>query len=812
MSPAPSGAKLPGAGWRMAVCEPGATNLPSQTTDLDWLPARVPGTAAQALVDAGRWDWKDPVPLDARDIWYDCRIEGDGAHRLCFEGLATFASLFLDDALLFESDNMFVPRHADVTLAGSHRLSIRFRAIADGVAGRKGRARWRPRMIQPSELRFVRTSALGHMPGFAPPAPPVGPWREVSLVRLDEARLLARLQECVVSTRLEGADGVVNVSMRFDGALLAPPQIECGAAKAVLARISDQEFAGELRLADVRRWWPQTHGRPELYDLVMRLDGAEIDRRRVGFRTIEIDRDGEGFGLNVNGQPVFCRGAVWTQIDPVGLQNDRAALDRTIQLAVEAGVNMFRVGGTGVYETDEFYQACDVAGILVWQDFMFSNFDYPAGDPAFVAAVEEEARCFLRRTRSSPSLAILCGGNEVYQQAAMMGVPEAMWRSPLFEEILPRVCAQERSELTFIPSSPCGGALPFQSDKGVSHYYGVGAYRRPLDDARRANVHFASECLGFANVPETRRLTHDFGATPLSSPLWAARVPRDQGADQDFEQVREHYMSTLYDVDPHTLKRDDPQKYLDISRACVAEVVEATIAEWRRPQSTCRGALVWFWKDLWASSGWGVLDWTGDPKSPWHAMRRAFRPVQILLSDEGVNGMHVHCLNESAETFRGSVALSCWKDGATPVMRATRDIEIPARSSIMLRDCDLWGAFFDTAYAYRFGPPSHEVTRAALCDANGGALAEAWHFPVGRAAALFAPALAAEAFEDAQGPALRLAANVFAQSIRIDDETLTPLDSWMHLAPGEETIVRFLEKSGRPRGRVAPLGGAPVSY
>ncbi len=810
MSPALPGAKSLDAGWRMAVCDAGAAEFPSQTTHLDWLAARVPGTATQALIDAGRWDWNDPAPLDARDIWYECRIEGDGAHRLCFDGLATFACVFLDDALLFQSDNMFASRHADVTLAGSHRLSIRFRAIADGVAGRKGRARWRPRMIQPSELRFVRTSALGRMPGFAPPAAPVGPWRGVRLLELDKPRLV----EIVCAPRIAGADGIVHVRMRFDRTPENAPQISCGDAQTALTGNSQVDFSGELRIADAKRWWPHTHGDPHLYEIVATLDGDEIARQFTGFRLIHVDRDadGEGFGLRVNHEPLFCRGAVWTQIDPIGLQNDAAALDRTIRLALEAGVNMFRVGGTGVYETDEFYRACDAAGILVWQDFMFSNFDYPAGDPVFVAAVEEEARAFLRRTRASPSFAVLCGGNEVYQQAAMMGVPEAIWRSPLFEEILPRVCAQERNELTFVPSSPCGGALPFQSDGGVSHYYGVGAYRRPLDDARRANVRFASECLGIANVPETRGLTRDFGVTPLSSPLWTPRIPRDQGADQDFEQVREHYMAALYGVDPHALKQEDPQSYLDISRACVAEVVEATIAEWRRPQSTCRGALVWFWKDLWASSGWGVLDWTGDPKSPWHAMRRAFRPVQILLSDEGVNGLHVHCLNEGAATFRGSVALACWKDGATPVMHATRDVEIPSRRSIMLRDCELWGAFFDTAYAYRFGPPSHEVTRAALFDANGDMLAEAWHFPVGRAAALSAPGLVAEAFEDARGPALRLATNVFAQSIRIDDETLTPLDNWMHLAPGEKKIVRFLEKSGRPQGRVAPLGGAPVSY
>jgi beta-mannosidase len=797
-------------GWRLAICDPGAAATPADAAALEWIPAQVPGTAAQALIDAGRWSWDEPVPLDARDVWYACEISGDGPHRLTFEGLATFAGVWLDEAPLFQSDNMFRGRRADVDLRGTHRLSIRFGPIAENVVGRKGRARWRPRMIQPSELRFVRTSALGRMPGFAPPAPPVGPWRAVRIEKLDRPRIVDKR----IAARLTGDDGAIELRVTFDRAPFRAPRVKCEGAAATLTAVSPTEYAGELRLANVRKWFPHTHGAPDLYSVTCETDDGPGELARVGFRSIEIDRDadGQGFALEVNGVPVFCRGAVWTQLDPASLQNDPGALARTIALARAAGVNMFRVGGTGVYEADDFYRACDEAGILVWQDFMFSNFDYPAGDPDFVGSVEGEAREFLRRTRASPCLAVLCGGNEVYQQAAMMGVAESFWRSPLFEDILPRVCAGERDELTFLPSSPCGGALPFQADAGMTHYYGVGAYRRPLEDARRANVRFASECLGFANVPEAATLHADFGERPLSSPLWTPRIPRDQGAAQDFEEVRDHYMALLYGVDPLRLKTSDPQRYLDLSRACVAEVVEATVGEWRRPQSPCRGALIWFWKDLWASSGWGALDWRGRPKSPWYALRRVCKPAQILVSDEGVNGLHVHCLNETAAPFRGTLALNCWKDGATPVMSAKREIGIAPRGSTTLRDGELWGAFFDTAYAYRFGPPSHEVTRAALFDAQGALVSESWHFPLGRPAALFAPQLAAEAFEDADGWALRISADRFAQSVKIEDRALTPLDNWAHLAPGEQRIVRFMAGETRPEGLVAALGGAEIHY
>ena len=799
------------ANWTMAVCDIDAAHSPDDALrNLQWIAARVPGTAATALIESRHWSWSDPVPLDERDVWYTRLVEGHGNHRLVLEGLATCADVFLDDAVILHSENMFVPCDIDIELRGTHRLAIRFHALKSCVAGRNGRARWRPRMIQPPELRFARTSALGHMSGFAPPAPPVGPWRPIRLAPLERANLTSSR----VHARLDDANGVIDVEMEFDRAPDARPLIHCEGVTLLLEPRTASVFAGTLRAPGVEKWFPHTHGAPRLYMVSAQVGDNSFELARTGFRTIEVERDvdGRGFALRVNSIDVFCRGAVWTPLDAISLQNDPEALGRTIGLAREAGVNMFRIGGTSVYETDEFYRACDAAGILVWQDFMFSNFDYPAGDPVFAAAVESEARQFLQRTSSSPALGVLCGGNEVYQQAAMMGVAEAKWRSPLFEDLLARVCAQEREDAVYVVNSPSGGALPFHADAGVSHYYGVGAYRRPLEDARRADVRFATECLGFANAPEARTVASDFGAAPLSSPLWSRRIPRDIGAEQDFEQTRDHYLGVLYGVDPVALKRDQPLRYLDFSRAAVAEVMEATIGEWRRPQSSCAGALVWFWKDLWASSGFGVLDWRGEPKSPWWALRRAFRPVQVLLSDEGVNGLFVHCLNERPAPFKGALTMRCFKDGATVVMNSRRDIEIAPHSSLTLRDCEVWGGFFDTAYAYRFGPPAHESTVATLSDAAGAIIAESWRFPLGRAAAMFNPALTANVFRDEAGFGLRIRADRLAQSVKIEDRALIPLDNWLHLAPDEEKIVRFVNGGAAPEGRIAALGGPPLSY
>ncbi|MBB4577535.1 beta-galactosidase/beta-glucuronidase [Rhizobium lentis] len=211
------------------------------------------------------------------------------------------------------------------------------------------------------------------------------------------------------------------------------------------------------------------------------------------FAWLAIDRgaDGRDFGLLVNGERMPWRGL--DHADIVRLPGGRDDYEPWLRLAAEADMNMIRIGGTMAYETPDFFRLCDEFGLLVWQDFMFSNFDYPKGDNALNTHVEAEVAQFLSATRLSPSLAVICGGSEIHQQAAMFGLPERLWASPIVEEIIPAVARSLRPDVPYVVNSPFGGAMPFSSNEGVTHYYGVGAYMRPLDDTRRADVRFAAK-------------------------------------------------------------------------------------------------------------------------------------------------------------------------------------------------------------------------------------------------------------------------------------------------------------------------------
>ena len=788
--------QAPSGPWRLAVTPSGAcASLRDLDSVTDWIPASVPGTAAAALRAAGRWSEAAPEPIHDRDVWYRTHLAGPGRIRLRFEGLATLAEIWLDGVPVLTSRSMFEPQTVEAGIGAEADLALCFRSLRAELDRPARRGRWRPRMITPGSLRHVRTSALGFMPGWCPEIDCVGPYGPVTVEAVRPGPATADLR----ATR-DGETGRLAARLRIEG---QPSDVAllCGGHEAPLTETEPGLFTGALALPGIAPWWPHTHGTPHLHAVSVRVDGSLVDLGRVGFRTLSLVRPfAEGLSLAVNGVPVFCRGANWTPPDLVGLGTDETSM--LLDLAREAGMNMLRVPGTTLYPASDFFDLCDERGILVWQDLMLANFDYPHDDPDFADRLAREVTAFLDRTQTAPSLCVLCGGSEVWQQAAMLGAPRAVWANAFCETILPALAAALRPDLVVVPNSPSGGALPFGPREGCTHYFGVGAYRRPLEDARRAEVGFASECLAFANPPEPGTP----GPAGPGDPHWAAGIPRDRGADWDFEDVRDHYVGLLYGVDPAALRVHDPERYLELGRAAVAEVMEATFAEWRRPRSPTAGGLVLFLRDLGPGAGWGVIDGTQRPKSAWYALKRAFRPVQVVITDEGLDGLHLHVLNETDAIREMTLALTVSDAAGRVAARAERGVVLGPHSSLTLSSAALLGRFFDVADSYRFGPRIHDVAHAQLTDPDGTVIAESFHFPGGRPVARGAAVgLLAEPVTTEAGPGLRISSERLALSLQVQAPGGRPTDSYFHLAPGTGRVIAFPGSARLPRGRVRAI-------
>lgn len=773
-----------------------------------WIAAPVPGTVAQALAVAGRLD--EAASLDERDHWYRVELRGHGARLLRFHGLATLAQAWLDDTPILHSDSMFVTHDVRVTLAGQHTLFVCFRALAPHLRTARAarRARWRTRLAEPATLRTVRTSLLGHMPGWFPHHVPTGPWRPVDVLDPTEGTVPAH---CNLHARVDGDTGWLDAELTFAAPLpdAFAARLSCGEHHATLERAGADRLLATVAVPNVRLWWPHTHGEPVLYDIALHVGAERIVLGATGFRTIEqhAGDDGNGFGLRVNGTPVFARGACWSSAAPLALHADDATYARLLGLARDAGFNMIRVGGTMTYEADAFHAWCDRLGLMVWQDFMFANFDYALDDRAFADAVDAEADQFLARRRASPSLAVLCGGSEIAQQAAMSGLGPKQRAVELTAERLAARAAAWRPDVPYVSDSPDGGVLPFVPRERVSHYYGVGAYLRPLDDARRADVRFASECLAFANVPCDATLER-IGRPHPHEPRWKAAVPRDPGASWDFDDVRDHYLRTLYDVAPERLRREDPARYFELSRAVIADVMRETFSEWRRSGSRCAGALVWQFQDVMPGAGWGLLDAAHLPKSGWYALRQVLQPVQIVVVDEGLNGLDVHVINERPAPLTASVELVALRDGRTPVARCGGQVRLAAHDAVRLGSAELLGRFFDWTYAYRFGPCEHDTVVASLRGDDGALLSQAFHFPSRTHPAVFArrdPGIEARVSRAGDAWHVDIDTRHVARHVQIDAPGFMPLDDWFHLAPGATARVALIPQPiGTPRIDDAP--------
>ncbi len=519
--------------WFCCSQPPSAITRPGElpTTDSNWLPAHVPGTVAAVLEHHGSWNLESAWDLDAVDWWYRSSFTSPpdwdgGPVHLCFDGLATRAEVWLNSEQILVADNMFRPYRVEVSnqLQTHNKLFIVFRSLTHDLKTKRDRPRWKTNLVTHQQLRWHRTTLLGRIPGWSPPVPPIGPWRSTRLetgsVSLANLRLVSSL---------EGSNGIVQMEACIDSRLpidratliVGDTQSEVG-----LTMDGNQAMLQVVHhVSDPKLWWPHTHG-PQLLNvcsLKINLGSEErtFDCGKIGFRTARVI-PGDSFGVQLNGEDIYCRGACWTISDMVSFGGTDASIERDLHLARDAGINMLRVGGTMIYESDTFYRLCDELGIMVWQDFMFANMDYPFEDASFIANVEEEVEYQLGRLSRHPSITVYCGNSEIEQQAAMLGMPKEIWRAPWFSHRLPSLCAERHPGTLYVPSTPSGGALPFHVRSGIAHYYGIGAYRRSPHELRKADVKFTSECLGFANVPDASTLSALTGGTSpvVHHPKW----------------------------------------------------------------------------------------------------------------------------------------------------------------------------------------------------------------------------------------------------------------------------------------------------
>jgi beta-mannosidase len=221
---------------------------------------------------------------------------------------------------------------------------------------------------------------------------------------------------------------------------------------------------------------------------------------------------------------------------------------------------------------------------------------------------------------------------------------------------------------------------------------------------------------------------------------------------------------------------------------------------------------VWFARDFWPGAGWGIIDSTGRPKAPYWYLKRALARVALFTADEGLNGLWLHAVNDTAESIDVDLRVALYLEGRIRGEPARTTLHIPPRASSSVHADALFDGFLDLTYAYRFGSPGHDVVASTLRDCATGTLrATACYFPgwlpAGRANDV---GLTARAEPTDEGYSLVLDTARFAHAVAIEVEGFLPDDNYLNVEPGEtrRVALRRTADGVALSGAVSALNGA----
>jgi beta-mannosidase len=339
----------------------------------------------------------------------------------------------------------------------------------------------------------------------------------------------------------------------------------------------------------------------------------------------ERDSIGQSFTFYRDGKPIFIKGANWIPVHsfPVDDSANRARYRLLLTSAKEAGFNMLRVWGGGIYEHDYFFDLCDSLDIMVWMDFNFSTMLYP-DNPEMLESIREEAEQNIRRIARHSCVVLWCGNNEVKNGWEDWGWQEVYHWTPeqrerlqhgidtLFGEdgILANAVKDcDPLHRPYIATSPLyGWGHPECVTHGDSHYWGVWWGEEPFEKYAEKTGRFMSE-YGFQSYPmiTTIRRFCPEGQLYIDSPTMKNHQKHGRG-----REIIDKAMMQYYGFDSKMLNLED---YCYVSQLLQAWGTGYGIFQHIKQQPHCMGTLYWQLNDCWPVASWSSIDFYGNWKA-----------------------------------------------------------------------------------------------------------------------------------------------------------------------------------------------------
>jgi beta-mannosidase len=706
-----------------------------QVATTEWMPASVPGTVHTDLLAAGKIEdpyyrlnergvqWNDKVNWEYRTVF---SLSADDLTkqniRLVFEGLDTYADIYLNDRLVLSADNMFITWKVDAKKhlkAGENKLRILFTSpVLKGMEKQELFGFPLPASNDQSETGgmgknqvsiFTRKAGYHFGWDWGPRLVTSGIWKPVYLESWDNSRIAdihiaqhsinAKSAELTAEIELEtSVAGDYSLQLLVDGKRLASADIKS------VAGFGKQKV--NLSIPDPKIWWPNGLGEQPLYNIYAELSASgkviDVKSATIGLRTIKLVRKpdtkggGESFYFEVNGRPVFAKGANIIPNDVFLTRVKPETYEFIVKSAAAANMNMLRVWGGGVYESDLFYDLCDQYGIMVWQDFMFACSMYP-GDDDFLNSIRQEAEDNVKRLRNHACIALWCGNNEIevawaqghedrgwgWKQAYNPQQREIIWKAydTIFHHILPDVVATNTNKQPYWHSSPSAGMgklAGYESNTGDMHYWGVWHGQHPFSDYRKFKARFMSE-YGFQSFPEFNSVKKY--TLPADWNIESEVMASHQRSGIGNLRIRQ-YMEQDYQIP------DDFEHLLYVGQLLQADAIKMALKTHRSDMPYCMGSLYWQINDCWPVASWSGIDYYGKWKALHYFAKEACKNQIINVVIE--NGkLLIYGVSDLPQKTSAVIRLNLADFNGLSLWNRPVKVSLPANNSALVYSLDL---------------------------------------------------------------------------------------------------------------------------
>ena len=654
----------------------------------DWMTATVPGTIHTDLLNNNKIP--DPFYRDneSKTQWIDREdweyqtnftVTNEALQKnhleLVFEGLDTYADVYLNDTKILEANNMFRTWKVDVKrwLKPTNKLYIQFHSAQNKIeemAQRDAPFVW-PTLDYPR--MYARKAQYSFGWDWGPKFTTCGIWKNIYLNTWDNLQVndihftinsLSDKMATVKATYQIEANANNTLTMHLQDKAITDA---FNVSKTVVLHKGINEISIDFSILNPKKWWTYQLGKPYLYSTLSTLKTSTnetfIVEKKLGLRTIQLvqekDEVGQSFYFKLNGIPVYMKGANLIPCDPFLPRVTKEVYKKQVANAKEANMNMLRIWGGGIYESDDLYDLCDEEGILLWQDMAFACAIYP-DDEAFLNNVQAELADNITRIRNHPSLALYCGSNEVDDgwnnwwryKFAQKPQEEARIDSAykkLFLKVIPNTIAQYDKTIPYIPSSPLfSWTKKISFTNGDSHYWGLWGYEEPVEVFHEKAGRFISE-YGMESMPELSSV--EKYALPEDYDTTSATMRTHQKHAKGYPLIQ----SYLNQYMPKTKNFTD---YIYATQCMQHYVFNTAIQIHRSKMPTNMGTLYWQLNDCWPVASWSTVDCYNNWKASMYGVKDAYADVLITLDSTDNKNWTVNVTNDLLKNIPGVLHLS----------------------------------------------------------------------------------------------------------------------------------------------------------